>query len=374
MKIIFLTTGAFIKQARNDLYIDFISKVYETELWSLKKINAREYSIADEIEHYETIESLEDLEQRLQKIEGKKIVITDATLNALGQVCPILKKHGAEIVHIKKDNLQNFLIQQSAYSKPKKGMLNKIKYLIRKTGAYQWWLQSKTKGTCKYDYLLSEFNFFPNLTREYIKTHHVKYDEYLHARTQQPFIKEKYAVFLDSNIPFHQDILIHMNEESVEADKYFRLLNTYFNKIEKQYNLKIVISLHPKSEYDSSTFEGRETIKYQTPNLIQNAKFVITHASTSVLNTVLADKPLVFVYYDEMLQKGTRLLTITTLEYAKQLNATIVDIEQDFDKNLVLKHDQTAYSDFKYKYIVNKSLETQTNESIVLSFLKKIQS
>ena len=53
-----------------------------------------------------------------------------------------------------------------------------------------------------------------------------------------------------------------------------------------------------------------------------------------------------------MLEKGTELWTIGTIEYSKQLNAQLINLESDYEIDIGV--DDFAYENFENKYIINK--------------------
>lgn len=369
MKIIYLTTVSYTKQLKADLFIDKVSEKYDVFLFSIKMISDRDYALEDDAIDYYSIESMDDLKKQLNAIHGFKVVITDLSLKSLSKYCQILKNNQVQIVHIKKDNFQNYVLRNSIIYNKK--FHQKIIMMIKKVTLFSKIINRIIYGKCKYDYLLSEKNYFPFSTKVFKKIHHIKYDDFLNEKNKIPYLTSEYAVFLDSNIPFHPDILKHMKSESVNPDYYFKLLNNFFNHIEKKFKLEIIISAHPKSNYNQNTFKGRKIIKYMTTNLIENSKFVLSHATTSVITSVLFKKPIIFLYYNEMLIKGSRLWTIATIEYSKMLNAPLVDLENNVE--FVISIDNKKYEKFEEDFIVNRHHLDKSNSKMILETLHEIE-
>jgi len=367
MEIVFLTATTFIYQSRRDLFIDSIEQKYKVHLWSMNIIYDLNYELCDELSNVHHLSSIQELETKFGEIKGKKIIITDLSLKHLSKVYKIIKRNKIDIIYISKNDFQNYITNKSKLIYENLNIVQKLKIILKKSSLIEKIINTKKYGFSCYDYFLSEYNYYPISTKKYIKIHHVKYDEYLGELSKRPIISKKYAVFLDSYIPFHPDILEHDSSQSVEPIKYFKLLNDFFDFIEKKYDVEVVISSHPKAEYTDEIFNGRKIIKYNTPNLIQYSEFVIAHATTSIINVVLASKPIVFIFYDEMLRKGTRRWTISTIEYSKMLEASLVNIEETFKFNLNIN--SYIYNKFKYDYIVNRKAEDVGNKKIIIDFL-----
>jgi|UPI0002E9595E hypothetical protein len=368
MKILFLSALPIFQQAKKDMYIDLIEKEYEVILLSLKKLLDKDYSLVDEIPGCCTIESMHELEEKFKSITDKKIIITDLKIKYLKNFYKLIKKYDIDIIHMSKNYSLNSIIDSNEESLVDNKLFRKIKVRVKKISPIVWVYNLIKYGSCKYDYFLSENNYYPYNSKKYVKIHHLKYDEFLAAKNEAPIIKTKYILFIDSYLPFHPDFTYHLKTDSIEPIKYFKLLNEFFKYLEDKYGLEVVISAHPKADYESDTFNGKKIIKYHTATLIKHSEFVITHNSTSIYNVVLENKPLILLYYDEMFEKGTRRVAIGTLAYSRLLNSSLVNLEKSYEHSLRI--DSQAYNDFKYKYIVNKERERQSNENLLLEFLR----
>jgi len=126
--------------------------------------------------------------------------------------------------------------------------------------------------------------------------HSNDYDNYLRGVNKKiPFLKKKYGVFIDENVPDHSDYQITNYKSPIQARKYYDLMNNFFENYEKKFNLSIVIAIHPKSNISQmrKNFLNRRIIKNNTMGLIHNAKIVFTHCSTARSYAVLYKKPII---------------------------------------------------------------------------------
>jgi len=372
MKIIFLTSIPLIKQHINDLYIDQVSKEYDVELWDLSKIYHRNDKMNDLVKDVKIISSLGELDEKLSGITGRALIITNILFYPLKVIYKTIKKNKIDIVTITKEGFCSQLTEQSLYSiEYNKSLMEKLKITVRRTSLLRNCYNKIRNKSVKFDYLLAADNYYPEFSKKFVKIHHIKYDEYLKNRNKEKYMENRYCLFLDSAIPNHP-MYEYSSSKKIDSQKYVNLLNGFFDYIEKVFNIEVVVSAHPKSDYTTNAYNGRKIIKYQTAKLIDNSEFVLSHYSTSVINAILSQKPIIFLYYEEMLKKSSKDSAIGGMEFAKKLNAPLVNIEEITDFNLDV--DQTAYNDFKYKYIVNKDKTDKTNEELIIEFLQNYEN
>ncbi len=210
----------------------------------------------------------------------------------------------------------------------------------------------------KYSFVIASgeesYNIIKNRYKDamVIDGHAFDYDLYLQKhRDACLFQKEDYAVFLDEFFPFHPNYIRHGVDYSHFAESYYRKLSTFFDHIEKVFNLKVVISAHPRSYYDKlpDYWNGRKFIIGNTVDLVKNSKICILHASTSVNFAVLYTKALFFVTMQEI--KNSNLQSMLEA-MSKELKSTIIDMD-DFDENINLgiDYDESSYELYKSRYI-----------------------
>lgn len=82
-----------------------------------------------------------------------------------------------------------------------------------------------------------------------------------------------------------------------KVDSWYPNLNKLFKFIEETYNLKYYIAAHPRTNKKliSGLYEGRETFKNKTIELIKNASLVSTRGSTAISYAAIFKKPVIFL-------------------------------------------------------------------------------
>lgn len=187
------------------------------------------------------------------------------------------------------------------------------------------------------------------------------------------FSGSRYAVFLDINLPYQSDINI-LKLSRINAQEYFHSLENFFRKIEKRFNLKVIIAAHPKARYGSGECFGRDIIHNYTPELVKDAALVLSHHSTSISYAVLNQKPIIFFYTNAMLKiyRDTAVKYITEISHylgALCLNSDLIIEESlpDFPEvNL------ENYQNYKFSYLVSRECENLRGEDVFVEELLEL--
>lgn len=188
--------------------------------------------------------------------------------------------------------------------------------------------------------------------------------EYIHSFDYEKFLKikdanisivrEKYCVFIDQYLPYHPDK--SQTGFNINADRYYKELRELFNIIENSLNLKVIISVHPRSNYEShpEAYMGYDLRKGYTAELIKNCEFTFTHFSTAVSYAVLFEKPLFFITNEEI--KSFPIMQKYIELYSKELGTSYIDISNTSSKKVVeflnlIKVDKFSYDNYVDNYL-----------------------
>ena len=208
-----------------------------------------------------------------------------------------------------------------------------------------------------------------------IWTHTLDYDIFLEVDQQlERIVDEKYCVYLDDYIPYHPDNKKVGLENTFKniADSYYSKMNSFFDYIEKMYNLKIVIAAHPRAEYNKigNVWQGREIYYNKSICLIKYADFCMMHASTSINFPVLYNKPIIFLTLDEL----NPLYGFIIDGFSRAVGAKKLFIEnrlkkQEFD--LKLEVDIQMYENYKESYIKKNNTINKNSWQIFVDYIKE---
>lgn len=369
MLVLFITSSPLHKMHFNDMYINEIGEYFETKIWDISGVNGnrRENS---EFSNVICINSFQELENEVNSIKEQAVVITNVLIYDLHRIYKLFHKRKIPVISIDKESIifwmrDNYLKKHLQYAteNEKKKFFWKENLLTRKIYSYLEYQH------VKFDYLLGAKNYFPEAAKHFVNIHNLKYDEYLKSEEEEKVVEYKYILFMDAGLAHLPGVSGQVN--SINKKEYLENMNRLFERIETEYNLPVVIAAHPKSGYKENDFNGRKIILYKTPALLKHAEFVLAHYSTSLIDLVLQKKPVVFLYSEDYMNSPSQTILITASEYAKALNASLIDIKKD--ETIKVEFDEKAYDRFIEEHIVCKDCLENTNAELIVNFLKSLQ-
>jgi hypothetical protein len=249
-------------------------------------------------------------------------------------------------------------------------LANKLTYLAKKTGYIKSYDYIFTAGEFGHYGLGlgSEIDFKKT---KFIDVNTVDYDQFLLHKKKPVDLKDDYIVFLDQYLPYHPDAAFN-NIKTVEAERYYRELNAFFDSLETETGKKIIIAAHPKAERyrEFNPFNNRPIFFNKSNDLVKEAAITLTHASTAICFPICYGKRIILLisdYLDDVLPH----FTVTAKAIVQACDATLLEMDKQgrFEIPDDINHDK--YNDFKYKYLTSLSSENQLSKDIFLAFFKK---
>lgn len=204
------------------------------------------------------------------------------------------------------------------------------------------------------------------------RINHPDYELYQKVTKESSNVKSSnYVVYVDNFFPFHPDIA--NRDPNIYPDKlapaFYGSLNSFFAKVERYYNCKVVVAAHPSSVYINNPFEGREIIYNRTCELIKDSTAVCMHTSNALSFAILFDKPLALLTnkaFQEARLENMRLENISSMLSMDLINTDIVD-----DINYVFKsvnHDFATF--YKKEYLIANP--NKTNTELFVEYFKSL--
>ena len=357
---------------------DLIDAGFDFELWDVKDVYFKNANFPETIErdYIKKFSNLQDVEDRIKMTDTRNtIFIAQFTVTAMTfKLYRLLSHHKCRMFVFAQGLLPNGSKDVAVTRK----ILKNIGSFVNITKLISYF-SNKVLLLCKRLKLIRDYDVVfatgLNVTSMYekyskiVSVNYFDYDNYLALKDNKDrLICSDYCVFLDDNIASAFDYKI-FNIKTVEPHCYYKTLISFFDLIEREYKIKVVIAAHPKSEYSGGFFGKREIYKYRTNELVKDCKFVIAHYSTSIAYAVLYKKPIIFSYTDEMRQ----LSYFSTINnFANFLNCNIYNIDSLHNKNHVEIRlvDLAKYDSYKYAYLTSKESEGRFSKDIVLNYLK----
>lgn len=257
---------------------------------------------------------------------------------------PVIEKRGIHfLIHCLKQ------VMSIRHSKVRKHLFMKLPF--RWLGAKAACLALSGGSKC--------FNYNHPLDRniEVLHVHSFDYDIYLKEK-EKPCVEKPIAVFLDEFLPFHPDYGVVKSEPFISADRYYPLLCNFFDRVEKEIGLEVVIAAHPRSNYEElpDYFRGRKYIRGDTVNLVRESKMVMAHCSTSLNFTNLFNKPVVFITCRDLDKTYHGLYIKEFGSWFGKKPVFIDDKDNDIDWKKELIISKSHYDNYRQAYIkIDKS-------------------
>lgn len=188
-------------------------------------------------------------------------------------------------------------------------------------------------------------------------------------------------IFIDSEIEnSYESQVLKLDRKYFDKDKYWEVMGKIFTSFENNYNKKFKIAAHFRRSTKSKPINKKFYFD-QTPYLIKNAKLVLAHNSTTAIWSVLFNKPLVLVNFENF-----NYLDITNDDefewYKKELGLKIINVDLNYNFKLkknfyknILNINKKKYENFKNNYIKNNYIQNNDLDGwqTMLSKLKKIE-
>ena len=199
----------------------------------------------------------------------------------------------------------------------------------------------------------------------------VDYDNFMRLRSGKRVVRDSpYAVFLDTNLPYQVDLGV-LGLPTLNPQNYYFSLNRFFDLVESQCSVTVVIAAHPKSNYGTDTFNGRACVRDLTPELVRDAEFVITQTSTALSYAILNLKPAIFIYTDDMVSLYAETFMRQLHDISGYLDAPLVNIDQlTAGSRIIIKApNKERYECYKYDFLTTYESESTTTREIFFNAL-----
>lgn len=388
-KIIFLAGFPFNRRDFERFGIELLLKNgFEVEVWDLTSIvnpGLKNYPPPDSIDwpHCKVFDDKSHVLSKIKNLSSDTFIVNDLTYSldrrAIYKAISVSRAGYAVVaakaipaVMNKKDLFLHYF-RHLKVENPK-NMLKKL------ANYYFYWLPFRWMGIKPASLILAggerslDYPYPIDKTSEVVWAHTLDYDIYLRER-DIPFTERPIAVFLDEYLPFHPTMLFQQETPfSIDANRYYQLLNKIFDRVEQELGLKVVIAAHPISCYDKlpDYFEGRECIRGRTIKLVRESRLVLAHCSTSLNFANLFHKPVVFLTSRDLDRSYEGpFIKIVANWFGKNPILMDDDIAIDWDRELTVSTDH--YNRYRQAYIKTEHSEDIPFWQIVANRLKNLR-
>jgi hypothetical protein len=372
-KVIYVCFGRLTDKLARDWYIDFlIDKGVEVECWDIVALLREAHSEHGALHpnNLRVFHTLADIRSAVRLPENREaLYVMLVTYNGrLARIFRLLSQERCRMLHFVWGTL------------PRDSTLNR-----RKIAAWapkplrsvqEIFNRAKARALRRFG-LVAPFDIVfaagavamagSNHTRRIVPINYFDYDHYVKAKANcsAPLVAGRYAVFLDSNLPYHSD-LAFSGHARINPEAYYRSLNRFFGELERARGIRVVIATHPRADYQPDRFEERPMHRLVTAELVRDAEFVLAHTSTALSYAILNCRPLVFVHTNAMAATYVHSLMRDMSYFATWLDATVCNVDEpDGGASLVVQPPNLKrYERYKYDYLTSRESEGTPTEEI----------
>jgi hypothetical protein len=246
-------------------------------------------------------------------------------------------------------------------------VLHKDKLVIRFLNRFIRLLTEKIIGPPDIALLSGELSLTESLknARYKIWAHSFDYDEYLEVeqKTKDHEFNYPYIVYLDEDIVDHPDLSHAGLRPVTTATNFYPRLKLFFEKIELEMGMPVIVAAHPKSRHDlvSCPFGDRTVRLGQTPELVRGSSLVLGHASCSLNFAMLWKKPVSILTSLDLNRSYLNGWIQARANVSNAVQYNIDDYEWKFDFTRIYSVDRSAYNSYLQQYV---KIEQSSHESL----------
>lgn len=302
-KVIILDHEPYSERKREHYFIPlFQLNDVEVEYWSLHRVLKYSkdivYSYNDHTEEYLiNFDSYDEFLERLLSVDPvDTLLIIECWFNiSTIEIFEIILKLGFFWIRI------DYYFNPTTYLNPEVSFLGKI---FKKRKVYKviesLKLRFLKKGVLNKPnilFLTGENRLGVADAQETVSLNYFDIEVYEKIKDEPKLLNYEYILFLDIMLVNHPDSQRIGYREVLHADTYFNKLNVFFGLLEVKYGMPVVIASHPKANY-TNEFGDRKCIKNKTAELSIGADLIITHGSLSISYALLAQKKILYFYFE----------------------------------------------------------------------------
>lgn len=182
-----------------------------------------------------------------------------------------------------------------------------------------------------------------------VYNHTFDYDLYLKHRNEIK-LSDDFILFICQDYTNHPDLKVQ-GRRQVNKDKYYYDLKKFFKKLEKMFNKKVVISVHPRSDlYHNKLYWKNFKFSYEKSLFLSSkASIVLTHHSTAVSFPIIFKKPIIF--FTSNLINDNLVEPLRINQMASSLNKKVINLD-NYNTDTIKSLSLVNNNDYE-KYISN---------------------
>jgi len=381
-KIIVVHLIPLLKRLKDGYLVNaYLEAGFELEYWDLGPFYKPSVKFSDELNEPYVIKfnNLDEVEQRLREIDKKQAVffVQFHEIWYYRHLYRMLARHNCYMARI---NINPPEFQPSLREVNFRGFF----YHVLRWGVAQTYLYYKklhNYKTYSHYFGVSDTSINSINQRYYgvkinepdyeVSINRPDYENYLSLKDDPHRILEgKYILFVDPFFPCHPED-VGLSKENPVAKAYRIRMRSFFDWVEKRFQMPIVIAAHPSAIYEDNELGNRNLIKYKTAELVKDAEMVLLHQSNSNVFAILFDKPVVFLTTKELNRYPHLANKISGM--AGFFNKKVYDLDQCSYENIEFsKVEPSLRKKYMYTYVTTPQTENRWNKDIVIEEFNRI--
>lgn len=387
IKVVITHPSQLFERWINYYYMDDLAEAFDLEYWDCSQVVTPSYKVHSKIErsYVRSISTLEEFRELLSKLPSDTILITEVYLCAENyEFHKIQSTYFPSKLHFNfyGNNISGIDLEENSATKIPVSRKNILKSLLYKSVFL--------KSIIKWIFHHADCNFKKRQLDEKCqrlykggwgitckndtgkRINHPDFENFLKIKDTERLIQHDYVVFIDTYYPYHPESFFFGNApENIDeiAQSYHKTMNDYFDRIEREMGIPVVIAAHPYANYkERNPFNGREVYYYQTDKLIKDCVAVCMHGSNAFSYVALFDKPVQLCINSAI--RGTFLGNMAELS-AQKFHMPL--FETDCSASQTIRFEKMINS-LRIKYI-NKYLgdnaTPKSNKQLIINHIKE---
>jgi hypothetical protein len=189
-----------------------------------------------------------------------------------------------------------------------------------------------------------------------------------------------YLLFIDDCLALSFDFALGDFKPIVSPDRYYQVLNAFFDQVEQATGLPVVVAAHPNGkEYPAynKLFGGRALFYDRTAILSYGCACAFTHFSSAINYPVLLRKPIAILTFDELraAPQGEVSELLSSLLQRPLLDMSLPPSEkQELLAEIMESPIEAAYANYERSYIVDMASPGDNPFDNLVNHLKSTRS
>lgn len=318
IKVVIMIPSALTERWQGMFCMDALANHFDLEYWDCSDICQPSFESSSSLkrEYAKTICNVLEMEENLNRLPKDTVVFSHIHLEGYNyKLHKLISSYIRNRVYIdfwanrislfvEEAELKDGKSSKQTLSKKIEPFLKKIqplyylvKYLELGGGSKYIAFRDEDRKLRRYYKAVPLYNRFLITVKPHTaySINHPDYEKYLSVKetNDKPLVDGRYVVYLDQCFPAHPSLKTENPDVDFEslAPSYYESMNSFFEKVEKQYGCEVVIAGHPIANYEKNPYGGRKIIYFKTAELVASSVAVLIHCSFSVSFPILFDKP-----------------------------------------------------------------------------------